>query len=291
MTNVSYRRVAVAIDGSPAANAAINVALKLIEPDGEIGFLHAVDRNAAIRTFVPGSSESLSAAEFIDDFEADLFRHARSQAAARGVRTTVARAEGIAERAISAFAGQFGADIVVMGTHSDHGIARCALGSTAQSVVRFSHVPTIVTSESAGSVLDHGMKTVLVAIDASMPAAEAIGCGIALARRNCASILFVNVAEREGRRRTSAHIIALAACKYAASAGLEAEAFVSHGSPADAVCAAAEARGADILIIGTHGRTGAARRRTASVAEAVLRKAPCPVMVVPDARSGIRAVA
>ena len=37
---------------------------------------------------------------------------------------------------------------------------------------------------------------------------------------------------------------------------------------------------ADLIVLGTHGRTGVGRLLMGSVAEAVLRKAPCPVLTV-----------
>jgi nucleotide-binding universal stress UspA family protein len=50
---------------------------------------------------------------------------------------------------------------------------------------------------------------------------------------------------------------------------------------ADAIVRRALTVSADLIVMGTHGRTGAKRWFTGSVAERVLRTAPCPVMVVP----------
>lgn len=50
---------------------------------------------------------------------------------------------------------------------------------------------------------------------------------------------------------------------------------------ADAIVRRAVTLGADLLVMGTHGRTGVNRWFAGSVAERVLRNAPCPVMVVP----------
>jgi len=49
---------------------------------------------------------------------------------------------------------------------------------------------------------------------------------------------------------------------------------------ADTIHAVAEQRGADLIVMGTHGRTGLAHVFLGSVAERTLRKAPCPVMTV-----------
>jgi universal stress protein A len=53
------------------------------------------------------------------------------------------------------------------------------------------------------------------------------------------------------------------------------------GQPvAAAITGFARATGVDLIVIGSHGRTGLARLVVGSVAEAVVRTAPCPVLVV-----------
>jgi nucleotide-binding universal stress UspA family protein len=49
---------------------------------------------------------------------------------------------------------------------------------------------------------------------------------------------------------------------------------------ADVLCESAETLGADLIVMGTHGRTGLAHVFLGSVAERTLRRAPCPVLVV-----------
>lgn len=56
---------------------------------------------------------------------------------------------------------------------------------------------------------------------------------------------------------------------------------VPDGSVAQAVVDAAERFGADLIVMGTHGRTGLQRVLLGSVAEGVLRRSPVPVVVVP----------
>jgi nucleotide-binding universal stress UspA family protein len=50
------------------------------------------------------------------------------------------------------------------------------------------------------------------------------------------------------------------------------------GDPSTAVARLAESEGVDLIIMGTHGRTGISRLLMGSVAEAVVRRAPCPVL-------------
>jgi nucleotide-binding universal stress UspA family protein/quercetin dioxygenase-like cupin family protein len=67
---------------------------------------------------------------------------------------------------------------------------------------------------------------------------------------------------------------------------------LAEGDPADEILRLSESLRCDLIVIGTHGRTGLRRVLTGSVAEEVLRKAVCPVLVVrtplraaPDAMS------
>jgi nucleotide-binding universal stress UspA family protein len=52
------------------------------------------------------------------------------------------------------------------------------------------------------------------------------------------------------------------------------------GDPAMAIVHAAEKEGADLIVMGTHGRSGLSRLLMGSVAETVIRKAKCPVLTI-----------
>lgn len=54
---------------------------------------------------------------------------------------------------------------------------------------------------------------------------------------------------------------------------------LTMGDPAGEVVRIAENENAEMIIIGTHGRTGMTRLLMGSVAEAIVRRAPCPVLV------------
>lgn len=53
-----------------------------------------------------------------------------------------------------------------------------------------------------------------------------------------------------------------------------------QGDPAAEILRVAEETGCDVIVLGTHGRTGLARLLMGSVAEQVVRRAPCPVVAV-----------
>ena len=55
---------------------------------------------------------------------------------------------------------------------------------------------------------------------------------------------------------------------------------VVDATPASAICDVADEVGADLILVGTHGRTGVRRALLGSVAEKVVRDAGCPVLVM-----------
>jgi nucleotide-binding universal stress UspA family protein len=57
--------------------------------------------------------------------------------------------------------------------------------------------------------------------------------------------------------------------------------YILSGDPGRVILKQASALDVDLIVMGSHGRTGAARWLLGSVTEAVVRHAPCPVLVVP----------
>ena len=77
-------------------------------------------------------------------------------------------------------------------------------------------------------------------------------------------------AEREAAERVSA----------ARAAGIAARSVVLTGVPQEQILEVASAEGVDLIVIGTHGRGGLERALLGSVADHVIRLAPCPVLSV-----------
>ena len=63
-------------------------------------------------------------------------------------------------------------------------------------------------------------------------------------------------------------------------AGLAVEEVITHGDPAAEIVRVAAEREVDLIVISSHGRTGLGRIIFGSTAEAVVRHARCPVLVV-----------
>lgn len=66
----------------------------------------------------------------------------------------------------------------------------------------------------------------------------------------------------------------------ARKAGARARGLLMEGTPAEQIVLAAKSERADLIVMGTHGRTGLTRLFLGSVAERVVGTAPCPVLTV-----------
>ena len=63
------------------------------------------------------------------------------------------------------------------------------------------------------------------------------------------------------------------------NAGLQGDSVIVEGTPFQSIIETAESRVVDLIVMGTHGRTGLTHVLMGSVAERVVRMAPCPVLV------------
>jgi nucleotide-binding universal stress UspA family protein len=82
----------------------------------------------------------------------------------------------------------------------------------------------------------------------------------------------------------AAHLARMA-CEPARVRGVDADCVIWEGAAGEAIVAAAESVGADLIVVGSHRRSGLGRMLLGSVSDHVVRNAPVPVLVVrPDAR-------
>jgi nucleotide-binding universal stress UspA family protein len=137
-------------------------------------------------------------------------------------------------------------------------------------------------------------RRVLIALDGSAIAAHALETGLALAQALGAEVAVVHVLDPKQAlapevgvpaatlmaqaKRDGQALLTTAAARIAGPAAPWQ--FLREGKLADEVVAAAREWTADLIVLGTHGRSGVARAVLGSTAEAVLRHAPCPVVVV-----------
>jgi nucleotide-binding universal stress UspA family protein len=136
------------------------------------------------------------------------------------------------------------------------------------------------------------LETILLATDGSPASEPASGQAIDLATQVEARLLVVSVLSASSRpseaspdpavadSRDSLTAKAQSIVQRAKAAGANAAFLVWEGEPGEAIVAAADAEDADLIIVGSHGRSGVSRFLIGSVSDYVVRHAHCPVMVV-----------
>jgi nucleotide-binding universal stress UspA family protein len=194
-----------------------------------------------------------------------------------------------------------GADFIVVGTHGRAGLARVVLGSVAERVARHAHCSVLVARPI------HGNPVVVAATDLSDPSLPAITAGAAAAQRMGARLVVVSALDWTSPAAVQglgvvAAVPALPPPALVQQArdvlrstleqamerlGVAGEARVLEGSIASAIVACAEELGAELVVVGTHGRTGLARLALGSVAERVIRGAGCSVLAVRSHRARV----
>jgi nucleotide-binding universal stress UspA family protein len=141
------------------------------------------------------------------------------------------------------------------------------------------------------------IKNILITIDGTPLSVKAVEWGYALSKKLNANAALVHVVNsnmvvgtnesgvspqqimdelrKEGKEimsRTVQHL----------GGGSEILEFFAEGKPHEEVIKTAQDWGADIIVMGSHGRTGIKRLLMGSVAENVLRHSKCPVLVIPS---------
>jgi nucleotide-binding universal stress UspA family protein len=140
-------------------------------------------------------------------------------------------------------------------------------------------------------------QAILVPVDFSPPSIEALHVAADLARRYSAQVTLVYVYEPLGRFVPDSYLFwnaeqvstLLTHMKedlesqrqlFEGIGATQVRTLVLQGVPADEIVAHARSLGADLIVMGTHGRTGLLHALMGSVAERVLRTAPCAVLAV-----------
>lgn len=143
----AYRRILVAVDGSPAAAKGLREAIRLAAEQGaQLSILHVVDQFYA---FAPldGMAPGVDLVPSFREGGKRVLSKAQAAAAKQGVKAKVVMREtvgGPAADAIVREAKKQRADLVVLGTHGRRGVRRLVLGSDAEQVVRTASVPVLL---------------------------------------------------------------------------------------------------------------------------------------------------
>ncbi len=122
------------------------------------------------------------------------------------------------------------------------------------------------------------METILFPTDGSACSKKALTYALSCATQYGARLVALHVIDK-GREEEAQRLLR-EVVDTAVAAGLAVEPRIATGIPHEEILHTAQALPADVIIMGTHGRTGISHALVGSVTERVVRHAPCPVLTV-----------
>lgn len=257
----------------------------------EVRLLHIVavgEQEALAAREYLGPGDEAAGAQQVEWYAATYLEEQAAPLRALGLVVHGEVVAGSPPEAIVAAADRCDAALVVMATHGRGGIGRRVVGSVAHEVLRTATRPLLaVRREAPGSP---ELRRILVPLDASRRAREALPLALTLAERSGATLVLLAVfpphhergpaAERrpEPRERLFAELDALvASCRDVQIVAAD------ESSAGRAICRAAEAQQADLIVMTTQGYSEPRPFAPGSVTDKVLHGTSVPALIVPSA--------
>lgn len=306
MKRPSIRNILVPIDFWPISVQAIETAKRLADRLGatvHLAHVHHWQYPAGFRGPVlsagqlPASFEEHRREQLAEQLEAIASKSGLSPRDQTHLRTGAATFDEICR-----LAQEIPADLIVMPTHGYTGLKHVLLGSTAERVVQHSPCPVFVVRNTNGPSKTRArlsINTVLVPVDFSDCSRNGLQYAIGFANEVGARIILLHAtylgyiysiegtalydipalqkAARENVERQMRKLV-----RTVKFGGVKFETAFTDGSPALDICTFAKDHDVDLIITSTHGLTGFTHVLIGSIAEKVVRHAPCSVLVVPS---------
>lgn len=270
-----FETIVLATDGSEYSAAAEAAAVEMARRcDARLLVTRVVLTNPEYEALVP---DRVQKAEIEAQAQIDQIAE---QARTAGVRAeTVLRQGSDPYHEVVRVADEKHADVVVMGRRARSDLARLMVGDSTAKVIGLASCSVLVVPRDTRMP----EKGIVVATDgsrlgdaAAYSAVRLVSlCGLPL---TAVSVLSTDSAAEE---RAEAQAAVERVRKSAAKEQVEVAAILQEGRrPETAILETAKARGADMIVVGSHGRTGLSRLMMGSVSERVIGNADCPVLVV-----------
>jgi nucleotide-binding universal stress UspA family protein len=287
---VNTEKLLLATDGSQFSEGAIREAVRLAKRcSSKLSALSVIETNPEYETIAPQLLEKAEKAA------REHLEAVKERAKKEGIECATSILEGEdSYNYISEEAAKSKASIIIMGRRGKTGLRRLAMGSTTARVI--GHAPcNVLVVPSAAQV---EFKSLVVATDGSRHSTAAASEAIGIAKRNNSKLTVIAVVPSELATPTDVDFVvtqrerlaekemqaaeqnAKAVKEAAQKEGVSVQAFVMTGKPADAIIETAREKNADLIVVGSHGRTGLEKLLMGSVAERVIVLSACAVLVV-----------
>jgi nucleotide-binding universal stress UspA family protein len=277
-----YQRILVGVDGSAASLHTLREAFRLGQAD--IAVVAVVPPGAGRHE--PPGREATPNALVREPYERALTA-ARELAQAAGRQVETLATAGEAYERIVALAEARGCDLIVMGLKGPHLPEQVLMGSTTARVIGFSKKDVLVIPAHTRL----GFARVLSPTDGSRYSDRALARALEICRAYGGELQVVSVLDAPADFVQEAPEVAAdlraglegyvaAAQRRAETQGIKCRGLVGQGPASQIITELALEEAIDLIVMGSHGRTGLKRLLMGSVTERVIGLAPCPVLVV-----------
>jgi len=281
-----YDAILFPTDGSDAAETALDAAIAAADAhDATLHVLYVADTNQPSLANIQGE-----VTDVLEGEGRDIVDDAAGRARNAGVDTVAEVVQGGPSRTICEYVDDRGIDLVVMGTRGSRDIERIILGSVTERVVRNGAAPVLVVPPESDR--EYPPESILVGTDGSEGSDAAVDEGLEIAEAAGATLHVVSVLESnvlgidvgssriaEAREQRDEELFGPVR-ERADDRGVAAETAIEEGDVVDRLDAYVDDNGIDLVVVGTHGRTGIDKRILGSVTENLMRSASVPVLSV-----------
>ncbi len=277
-------------DGSEFSEGAIREAVSLARRcSSKLFVVSVVETNPEYATIAP---------ELVEKAEKETRLHleaVKDRAAKEGVECKIIARQGEnTYRYIIEEAEKNNATMIIMGRRGRTGLKRLMMGSVTAKVIGHASCDVLVVPRAASLEF----RNIIVAVDGSRYSDAAALEAIGIAKQCGANLIVISVVPSEtespfdivhsemqkglitDKEQALAEKYIKSVKELAEKEGIKAAGLIYSGRPYEAIINAAKEKKADLIVVGSHGRTGLSRLLMGSVTERVIGLAECAVLVV-----------
>jgi hypothetical protein len=166
-------------------------------------------------------------------------------------------------------------EMIIMGRHGRTGLKKLMMGSVTAKVIGHAPCKVLIVPKAAKVTY----KNIIIATDGSKYSEAASREAISIAKRTRSDLIVLSVASKNANLPAAKKSVDKIK-ENAEREGIKVKTLTPRGTPYEVIVKTAKEKDADVIVVGSHGRTGIERLLMGSVTERVIGHAECPVLVV-----------
>ncbi len=295
-----FKHLLVPLDGSSLAETALPAAAHLAQLlAARVTLLHLIERNPPSEIH---HDRHLTNAAEAEAYLADIKQRAFPASVSVECHVHTAEIDDVA-RSIVDHINELAPDLIVMCTHGEGGLRRRLFGSKAQQVIALNKTPILLIPPSPTAGSEFHCTRIIVPLDGNVEHEQGLRVAIDLAHLCQAAqhLIFViptlgklkgedaatgrllphtmeailDMQQEEAAEYLGCHIVALR------EAGIGVSAEVARGDEVEAIVESIQRTQADLVVMGTHGKTGMDAFWSDSLTPLLADRSPVPLLLVP----------